>query len=713
MFVFETRKISIAFLLMLIGIVCSAVISQDGNTFPWYPQGWNGYVLYCPNTCKNVSIGGTTKEGCCARHSKSLWDFSKTISHVNVSKEGYLEGNKSAKNIHINSIKQNLQFFPKNICQFPGITKINLSFNLITDIPNLSCVPNLTDLNLSYNKLSSLPKTLTQNRNLRTVDLSGNYITRLETGVVAALSAHNILLQGNQIISIDITDVVFERPFCVINMSHNALRIPTNENNWRVNLKAKYGPGYGVFSYNYMKRMPKATTIGFFNLFDFGKLFDFGFDFRHNPIICDCKIAEPLLHFKEYIDMMKRDYFNITCGSPEKFQGKSLPSIIRENQIKDLLCNYTSTPSCPNGCTCEESPKNIDYRSKSLTLTLIINCSGAGVKRLPRVLPYSDRIEFHMRGNRIYEITNNHYLNHVSVLELEMMPVIDKDALDNLTRLQIFSIPESEQRKGIPRSLSRLSPCVFLQKTDFVMACTCAHLWMLDWIGSFLTSKCASYVFKCLNGTAKENLTIYIPSLNCSDMDYFHKYKWMIIGSSIFVFVCFIILIVHVWKTELKIVLRLRKICTKSKKNVDQDCVVYISYDVNNVKVGPWVFQKLDKFLERNDLSAFVPSRDLPLGSVRAEEAAYQISVSRYYLVILSEGYSDEESLVTRNEWKNIWNRFMSDSRKNLLVINFDLMQPGDVSCRKLGAYLRFGNVINFAEGEKETFSQILNTFVE
>lgn len=705
--------ISVAFLLLLIGTVRCAIISQERDTFPWYPQGWNGYVLFCPNACKNVSFSGNTKEKCCACNSASVWDFSKTVSHVNVSKEGYLEGNKSARNIHVNFIQKNLQFFPKNICDFPGITKINLSLNLITDFPDLSCLPNLTDLNLSWNKLSSLPKTLTQNRNLRTVDLSGNYITRLETGVVAALSAHNILLHGNQVISIDITDVVFERPFCVINMSQNALRMLTNENNWKVNLKAKYGPGFGVFSFNFFTRMPNPPKIGFSNLFDFGKLFDFAFDFRHNPIICDCKIAEPLLHFKEYIDTMKRDYFNITCGSPEEFKGKSLPSIIRKNQIKDLLCNYTSTPSCPAGCACEETPKNINYRRPSLTLTLIINCTMAGLHRLPRVLPYSDRIEFHMRGNRIHEITNNHYLSHISVLDLETMPVFDKDAVDNLTRLQIFSVPESVQRKGIPRSLSRLSPCVFLQKTDFVMVCTCSHLWMLDWIGSFLTSKCASYVFRCLNGTVKENLTTYISSLNCSVTEDFHKYDWMIIGSSILILVCFIILVVNAWKIELKLVLRLRKLCTKSIKTVDQDCVVYISYDTNNAKIGAWLLKTLEPFLAGIGLSVFVPSRDLPLGSVRAEEAAYQISVSRYYLVILSEGYSNEESIVTHNEWKNIWNRYMSDSRKNLLIINFDLMKPGDVSCRKLGAFLRLGNVINFAEGEKTTFLQISNTFVE
>lgn len=709
----STRKLFIAFLLLLKGLVRCAIISQERDTFQWKPQGWNGHVLYCPNTCKDVPVGETTQDNCCACNSKSVWDFSKTNSHVNISTEGYLEGNESAKNINVNFIHKNLQFFPKNICQFPGITKINLSLNLITDIPNLSCLLNLTHLNLSWNKVCLLPKTLTQNRNLRTVDLSGNYITRLETGVVAALSAHNILLQGNQIMSIDITDVVFERPFCVINMSYNGLRIPTNKNNWKVNMIAKYGPGKGVFSFNFFTRMPNATKLGFSNLLDFGKLFDFGFDFRHNPLICDCKLAEPLLLFKDYIQMMKRDYFNITCGSPEHFQGKSLPSIIRENQIKDLLCNYTSTPLCPTGCTCEKSPKIIDYRSKSLTLTLIINCSGAGVKRLPRVLPYSDRIEFHMRGNMIHEITNNHYFSHVSVLDLEMMPVFDKDALDNLTRLQIFSVPESEQRKGIPRSLSRLSPCVFLQKTDFVMVCTCSHLWMLDWIGSFLTSKCASYVFRCLNGTVKENLTIYIPNLNCSDTNDFHKYEWMIIGSSFLLLICLIILIVNVWKIEIQIVLRLKKICTKSIKNVDQDCTVYISYDVNNIIIGPWLCETLEPFLVGNGLSPFVPSRDLPLGSVRAEEASYQISVSRFYLVILSEGYSDEESIVTHNEWKNIWNRYMSDSRKNLLVINFDYIKPEEVSCRKLRGFLRFGNVINFTEGENKTFSQISNSFVE
>lgn len=102
-------------------------------------------------------------------------------------------------------------------------------------------------------------------------------------------------------------------------MFYNVLSIFINENNWKVNLIVRYGFGKGVFLFNFFIRMFNVINIGFLYIFDFGKLFDFGFDVWYNFIICDCKIVEFLLFFKDYIDIMKRDYFNIICGLLEKF----------------------------------------------------------------------------------------------------------------------------------------------------------------------------------------------------------------------------------------------------------------------------------------------------------------------------------------------------------------------------------------------------------
>ena len=699
-------------------VIFTSIVLDDkahgSNTFSWRPQGWDGFPMFCPNTCKNASPGGKTRENCCACNAKSVWDFSKTFARVNVTSDGLLEGNVSARNIHVHFVQKYLKNFPANICDFPGITRINFSRNLIIDIPSLSCLPNLTHLDLSRNMISAVFKTsLIENRNLRIVDLSNNYITRLEIGTLGGWSAHYMLLSGNLLTTLDVTDVIFERPFCVLDASNNHLSMPTNVNKWKMNERITYGPGFGDFSSNRLKRLPNATDIGFLNLFDFGKLFDFGFDVRNNPIICDCKIAEPLLHFKAYIDIMERDYFNVSCGSPDYFRGRTIPDIIHKKQIKDLLCNYTSTPLCPEDCICEERPQNIKYWKRSLTLVLQVNCRGAGLRRLPRVLPFSKEIEFYMRDNKIKKLTKEHYLSHVTVLDLDTIPTFEKGVLDNMTNIKEFSIPRPAQLEGIPQTLAFLSPCVFLHREDFVMNCTCSHLWMLDWMLAFSPNQCSQYSFKCLNGSGEENLDSYLSNLECINIEDFHRKLLLFTCLSTVFFLFVVVLFLCVWKNEFRIILRSRKICTPKAKTLDEDCIVYILYEDGNQDINSWVIKTLEPFLFSKGLSAFIPSRDLPLGSVRIEEAAWQIAVSRFYIVLLSAEFFNEESFQTVGDWRNIWNGYLSDSRKKLLVINFDLMHSAEITCKKLKAFMRFGNVGDFSKGENETFATVNKTFFE
>jgi hypothetical protein len=86
--------------------------------------------------------------------------------------------------------------------------------------------------------------------------------------------------------------------------------------------------------------------------------------------------------------------------------------------------------------------------------------------------------------------------------------------------------------------------------------------------------------------------------------------------------------------------------------------------------------------------------------------------VSRYYILFLSANYFEEESLRTLKDWNCIWNNFLSDSRKKLLVINYDLLDVAEVPCRKFRAIMRTGNVVDFASGEKNIFSKISEAFL-
>jgi hypothetical protein len=146
---------------------------------------------------------------------------------------------------------------------------------------------------------------------------------------------------------------------------------------------------------------------------------------------------------------------------------------------------------------------------------------------------------------------------------------------------------------------------------------------------------------------------------------------------------------------------------------MDQDCVVYLSYDEKIKDIDSWLINKLEPFLMRNELSAFIPSRDFPLGCVRVEETAWQISASRHYIIFLSDNYFDEDSFQTRTDWKHIWDNYFNDSRKNLVIINYDLLDATEVPCQKFRAVMRVRDAVDFASGEKKIFSKISATFME
>ena len=101
----------------------------------------------------------------------------------------------------------------------------------------------------------------------------------------------------------------------------------------------------------------------------------------------------------------------------------------------------------------------------------------------------------------------------------------------------------------------------------------------------------------------------------------------------------------------------------------------------------------------------------MSVGSVRSEEAEWQISVSRYYITFLSEFNLNDDVLEARNEWRCVWNGYLSDDRKQLVVLNYDLLQVTDISCSKMKAVVRAGNFIDFSDGEKIIFSKISKIF--
>lgn len=137
-----------------------------------------------------------------------------------------------------------------------------------------------------------------------------------------------------------------------------------------------------------------------------------------------------------------------------------------------------------------------------------------------------------------------------------------------------------------------------------LLFCICSYSWVLKGQLHLFLKTLYFYVFVFLYDTESptlHELTEYWQKMVFIFLVWIPQIRKIFINISSSIF-CFITLIVNVWKIELQIVLRWRKLCTKSIKIVDQDCVVYISYDVNDAKNGPWLYESLEPIILGNGL---------------------------------------------------------------------------------------------------------------
>ena len=177
------------------------------------------------------------------------------------------------------------------------------------------------------------------------------------------------------------------------------------------------------------------------------------------------------------------------------------------------------------------------------------------------------------------------------------------------------------------------------------------------------------FEFKCLsnknstNGT--ERAISYLQEMDCSVTS---TDSVFVLATSMALATLCGVLLTATWKRrcEIRIVFRetwIKKLLRR-RKTLDQDCVIFISFDGDNSDIRSFILKRLEPVLVTKGFHVFVPSRDLSVGSVRSEESAWQISVSRYYITFLSEFYLSDDVFETRNEWRCIWNGYLSDNRK-------------------------------------------------
>ncbi|KAK3097080.1 hypothetical protein FSP39_006195 [Pinctada imbricata] len=93
--------------------------------------------------------------------------------------------------------------------------------------------------------------------------------------------------------------------------------------------------------------------------------------------------------------------------------------------------------------------------------------------------------------------------------------------------------------------------------------------------------------------------------------------------------------------------------------------------------------------------------------SDKTEEIERVVLKCQNYIVVLSDEYFGEGTIWTSFEWKSIWKRFLATPTVNLIIMNFDLLERGELPNRPMKALLNLGFAVEFHNQDGDIHEKI------
>ncbi|CAC5367134.1 unnamed protein product [Mytilus coruscus] len=134
---------------------------------------------------------------------------------------------------------------------------------------------------------------------------------------------------------------------------------------------------------------------------------------------------------------------------------------------------------------------------------------------------------------------------------------------------------------------------------------------------------------------------------------------------------------------------------------------VYIACNEEDEKIRLWMTTNLLPNLEvKNMLKVFWPCRDSEIGVPREEEMIHVMSHTQTFIIILSEEYKGPVRW-NEKEWKHAWHNYTHDLNREIIIVNYDLLEANEIAKQYLGAFLRIGQFIDFSNHKKSIEDEI------
>ncbi|CAC5367106.1 unnamed protein product [Mytilus coruscus] len=185
---------------------------------------------------------------------------------------------------------------------------------------------------------------------------------------------------------------------------------------------------------------------------------------------------------------------------------------------------------------------------------------------------------------------------------------------------------------------------------------------------------------------------------------------WLNISLAMIVFMVIVSsVLIYIFRFE--IFITARKILKYFKKIVVSSNLyaydVYVSCNEDDAALRRWLTSSFVPFLEDENLRVFLPYRDCELGSPREEEIIDVMSKSLNFVIFLCEDYEGLADIWVQKEWKYAWFNYRYDIHREIIVINYDMLQYKDIAKKYLEAFLKIRCFIDFSKKDKQVKEEV------
>jgi len=401
-----------------------------------------------------------------------------------------------------------------------GLTSLEISSTPLSQVPISVCqLRNMTTLKLDYNRLTRLPDNcFTSMQALQRLSARNNIITQLQDGLFDGLNSLTELnFEENQITSIGLrvfsneSDLVrlkqiylkynslqsldpwpIIRGFhgskdskVIINADDNPISNFTNNIHWQFNRSMHSYAILHLWDNNirYFTDMKVGWNLtyasGLFSFIERHPLFEPDIQYSES-YTCDCKDFF-LQTFQRYFvnyDFLSR----LVCSAPLRLRG----TLVRQVPLKEFECEVSDR--CPSSCQCVYRPANA---------TLHVYCSASNLSSLPFDLPPLPksyvRYKLDFSNNKfLRRLEGRTYLVNTSILDVSncAIRVVHINAWRKIAEMQSpFVTPhvylEHNEIKSLPFAVSDINfTSVHFTLNHNPWECSCENRWMIDWFKS-------------------------------------------------------------------------------------------------------------------------------------------------------------------------------------------------------------------------------------